>query len=103
MTPDEFKRLIEAEPPPRGYSNCIFWAAHMLRRHGGYGLLRRGHNGVPLHCLWSPDHANVASFEPLSLGRHWRFSDSWHGDLLLLFRGQIVIGDDPLLGRRRGL
>lgn len=96
MTEREFAALIEDERrrlPP--LTNCVFWAASMLRRHGGYGLVRRGHNGVPLHCLWSPDHKNVASAEPLTLGRHWHFSDSWHGDLLLLFRPKLVIGDHP--------
>lgn len=92
MTADEFAALIAAERAPR-FSNCLCWAGHMLRKHGGYGLFRHGHNGVPFHALWSPDHVNVASYEPKG-GKHWKFADTLHGDLLVLFRGEIVIGDE---------
>lgn len=84
---------VDVSYSPR-MSNCLFWTAHQLRHFGGYGLIRRGHNGVPFHCLWSPDMIRVWSYEPLILGRHWRLSDSWHGDLLLFFKGQVVEGDE---------
>ena len=81
------------EYSPR-WSNCLFWAAHQLHHHGGYGLIRRGHNGVPFHVLWSPDHERVWSYEPLS--PHWS-PGHWRSDLLLLFKGHVVEGDAPMV------
>lgn len=74
------------------WSNCLFWAAHQLHHHGGYGLIRRGHNGVPFHVLWSPDHVDVYSYEPIT--SHWA-PGHWRSDLLIFFKGQVVRGDEP--------
>lgn len=75
------------------WSNCLFWAARQLRHHGGYGVIRRGHNGVPFHVLWTPAEGDkFYSYEPLS--PHWA-PGHWRSDLLLLFKGHVVEGDAP--------
>jgi diguanylate cyclase (GGDEF)-like protein len=98
---------LSSEPAPPVFdhqprwSNCLFWAARQLLRHGGYGLIRRGHHGVPFHVLWMPpgtfeptnERLTVWSYEPLK--PHWRLRD-WRRDLLLFFRGHIVQGDAEL-------
>lgn len=82
-------------------SNCFFWAGHQLRHFGGYGLIRAGHNGVPFHVLWipkySPDHMDVYSYEPLE--PHWRPGNILRGDMLLLFRGHVLRGEETELER----
>ncbi len=83
------------------WSNCLFWTARQLHHRGGYGLFRRGHNGVPFHTLWIPEHAfealhatEVYSYEPLRALR-WQ-PGNWRSDLLVFFRGHIVEGDCPM-------
>lgn len=79
------------------WSNCVWWTAHQLHHHGGYGLVRRGFGGVPFHVLWSPDAGGeVWAYEPLAPYR-WRLS-SWRTDLLLIYRGHVVQGDVRHLG-----
>ena len=74
------------------WSNCVFWALRQLYCDGGYILFRHGRNGVPFHALWSPDHVNVWSYEPrVPTWRWWH----WRGDFPLLYRGDVVEGDDP--------
>lgn len=83
--------LLPPQYEPR-WSNCLFWGARMLHHNGGYILGRKGHNGVPFHVLWSPDHVDVYSYEPL---RNLRWTPrNWKSDLLLFFRGHVVRGDE---------
>jgi hypothetical protein len=52
----------------RGRTNCLFWTASMLIRHGGYVLVRSSPNYPGPHFIWGKTRRDgtvrVAQIEP---------------------------------------